>query len=477
MSDTALLGLRLMVLLVLFGVFLVMERRRRPVVPVLLLLGIVLADASLYASTTAAEARSLFHPELFGQSFRLSQLAIPAALLAAFVVRGLPMRLDASAPFWAAFFAWTASSAVLGLLAEHQTQLVLNEATIIVHVGGMMLLAASVPARDYLRETALPRFLQVASVAAGTLFVLDLLAIRVDAEIVPDVPFVNLGDLGADAATLFGCLGAIALVLGLARRGPTTHRMALLVPAAILLGAHLASAQRAARLGIYVTLVILLVVAALPTARRRLGMRGDRVALAAAGLAAVVLAAVFVPAMLEALTSQRVVAVDTSELEATNRQGSIESRFNQWAVVVRLIADQPLTGEGLGGTFVSYSAGLNTFVETNISHNIALDLLRRTGVVGVVLAGAALFVVLLQAATTWKLHRSTPVAALAVAVAAATLGLLAKGMVESIFEKDRLAVMLGFLLGVAISTALSHVQERDLDGEDAPRSRELLRAR
>jgi O-antigen ligase len=474
MGPTMLLGLRLLVLLGLFVLFLAMERRGRPVVPVLVLLGVVVADASLYASTSAAAERSILHPELFGQSFRLTQLAIPAAMLAAFLVRGLPRRFDASAPFWAAFFAWTAASAVLGLLAGHETQLVLNEAVIIIHIGGMMLLAASVPARDYLRETALPRFLQLASVIAGTLFVLDLLSIRVDAGFIPDLPLVNLGDLGADAASIFGCLGAVALVLGLARRGAASHRMALLVPAAILLAAHLASSQRAARLGVYVTLVLIIVIAALPTARRRLGLRLDRVTFAAAGLGAVVAAAVFIPAALEAATSQQVVAVDTGQIEATNRQGSIQSRFNQWSVVTRRIAQTPLTGEGLGGTFISYSAGLDTFVESNISHNIALDLLRRTGVVGIVLVAAAMIVVLLQVIVTWRLHRSTPLAALAMAVTVAAIGLLAKGMVESILEKDRLAVTLGFLLGVAISATLSRSGE---DEQPAPRAIERASAR
>lgn len=451
-----LLLFRLAVLVVLFVLFLTLDRRGRPLGVVLVLLGIVLVDATLYADTTAAQERSIFHPQLFGQSFRLTQLAIPAALVARLVVTGLPRRFDASAPFWAAFFAWTLVAAVTGLLAGHDANLVLGEATAVIHVGGMALLAAGVPAADYVTGTMLPRFLQGAAALAGALFVVDLAGVRLSSSAVYDVPLVRVGAFGADAATLFSSLGVVALVLGLTRAPGLASRAPLLVPGAVLVLSHLASAQRAARLGLYATLVLVLVVAALPTARRRLAFTYRQVVVAAAALAAAGCLAVLVPAVTGAVAAQSIaVTADAGVLAPTSRQGSIDSRFNQWTVVLGQVQDHPLVGEGLGGTFRSFSEGKRTVVEGDISHNIALDVLRRTGVVGVTLAFAALLAVFAQSVAVWRFHPSTRVAGLAAAGAMVLVGLLAKGMVESILEKDRLAVLLGFVVGVTISASLS----------------------
>lgn len=456
MGSTTLLVLRLGVLLLLFLIFLALERRRRGVLVVLLVMGLTLVDATLYADTTASAERSIFHPMLFGQSFRLSQLIIPLALLARAIVHGLPRRFDASALFWAAFFAWMLTAAGVGLLAGHDPNLVMGEGTMIIHVGGMILLAGGVPAEDYVNGRALERFFQAAAVMAAGLFALDVLRVRLFSEAIPDLPLVNLGNLGGDAATLFSAVGVVALVLGVARRPYLGRRAALIVPGAVLVLSHLASSQRAARLGLYVTLLVVLVIACLPTARRRLGFTLGQVGFAATCVAAIGFAVAFVPAVAGVVAPQSVVATaNADEFAPTSRQGSIQSRFNQWDVVLERIGDEPLLGEGLGGTFVSFSEGHKRFVDSDISHNIILDLTRRAGVVGVTLAGAALLAVWAQALGTWRFHPSTQVAALAAAASAATVGLLAKGMVESIFEKDRLAVLLGFLIGLTVSAAMS----------------------
>jgi O-antigen ligase len=472
MSETSLLVLRLGVLLLIFLVCLHLERRRRGVVVVLLMLSVALLDAALYPDTNANTLRSIFHPTLFGQSFRLTQLAIPLAVVARLVVHGRPRRFDASAPFWVAFFAWTAASTVIGLLAGHDSQLVFGEATIIVHVGGMIFLAAGVPARDYVNDRAVRRFLQGCAVVATVLFALDVAEVRIESAVVPDLPVVRFGSLGADATTLFSSLGVLALVLGLTRPKHLGSRAALLVPAALLILSHLASTQRAARLGLYVTLLVVLVIACLPTSRRRLGFSAGQVGFAAAGVAALGFAAVFVPAVASVAAPQSAVATaDASGFAPTSRQGSIESRFNQWNVVLEKIQDRPLTGEGLGGRFVSYSAGLKTFVQGDISHNIVLDLLRRTGVVGLALAAAAVLAVWTQAAGTWRFHPSTQIAGLAAGAATVTAGLLAKGMVESIFEKHRLAVLLGLVIGMTISASMSWLRPGPLSADAAERRR------
>ena len=462
MSGTDLLVLRLVFLLVFFLVCLRLERRGRRVVVVLLLLGAVLVDATIYDGTAVSAQRSIFHPELFGQSFRLPQLLIPLALLARLTVNGLRPRLDVSAPFWAAFFAWVLVEALNGLVSGHPAQLVLAHASIIVNVGGAMLLAASVPAEDYVKDPAVPRFLQGAAVLATGLFFMDLLRIRLSNSSIPDLPVIGFGSFGADAATLFSAVGVLGLVLGLSRPAHLGPRALVLVPSALLILSHLASSQRAARLGLYVMLLVLFVICALPTGRRRIGFTLGQLGYVFACVVALGLATVFVPAVANVAAPQSVIATaDADALAPRSRQGSIESRYNQWAVTIAQIKEKPLVGEGLGGDFVSYAEGKKTFVEEDISHNIVLDLLRRTGLVGFVLGLAALLAVFGQTLSVWRYHPDNQVAAFAAATMAVTSGLLAKGMVESIFEKNRLAVLLGCVLGMAISTWLSGVRRRD----------------
>ena len=75
---------------------------------------------------------------------------------------------------------------------------------------------------------------------------------------------------------------------------------------------------------------------------------------------------------------------------------------------------------------------------------------------------------------TWLTHPNPVIATFALACTAALIGLLAKAQVESLFEKPRLATLLGLLLGAIASAATSRregfddapVQEQE--GEPAP---------
>jgi hypothetical protein len=89
-----------------------------------------------------------------------------------------------------------------------------------------------------------------------------------------------------------------------------------------------------------------------------------------------------------------------------------------------------------------------------MTHNIFGDLVLRSGLVGLGLFLLALVTTAAAAARGWSWHESDRAAALALAGGAVVAGLIAKGMVESIFEKYRLAVLLGLGIGVMISAGL-----------------------
>lgn len=458
MIRAGLLVIHITLLVTFFLTCVLLEHRRRQVVVLGLVLGVVLLDATFYADTQASFSASIFHPHLLGQNFRLTQLILPVALLARLAARGLPRRVDRSTPLWLAFFAWVVVSTIVGLMHGYAPPVVLRQASVIINLGGGLALAAGVPAHQFVTGTAVPRFLQIFGAIASLLFLTDSLGVRVSSKAIPDLPLNGFGAYGADAATLFSSIGVLGLVLESGRYRRAKPRLSVLVPSVLLVLSHLASPQRAARLDLYLTLLILVLMFLSPTGVWRNRLRLARAGAVAAALAVAGLSAVLAVAVVEAtVTPESSVAAGGGKglLGANTRQGSIESRYNQWSVVWDEIKREPLLGEGLGGTFVHYEEGKKEFVEGDIAHNIGLDLLRRTGFVGLLLGAAGVLIVCGDALRVWHRHPDNRIASLAAAAFALTAGLVAKGMVESIFEKYRVAVLLGCVLGLAVSASLA----------------------
>ena len=110
------------------------------------------------------------------------------------------------------------------------------------------------------------------------------------------------------------------------------------------------------------------------------------------------------------------------------------------------------------------------FFQLDITHNVGLDILLRAGAVGFLLFIAALATSFFGALRTWYRSQEELVAALALGATAAVLGLIGKGMAESILEKYRIAVALGLFLGILLSAATAGEQ---LDEATEP-NQELL---
>ena len=111
-------------------------------------------------------------------------------------------------------------------------------------------------------------------------------------------------------------------------------------------------------------------------------------------------------------------AGDTSTLQQVDTEGSADQRFEIWRVAAAIIADNPVTGVGLGGypqSHVEY-AQASRFAPvargTRDTHSIYLNVMAETGVVGLALLIAMLASVLWQGWTTVKqLRISDPDAA------------------------------------------------------------------
>jgi O-antigen ligase len=431
-----------------------LERRGRSIVVAQTVIVVLVLDASLYSTTNATVLISVFHLSSGGQNIRLTQVLLLLALIAKLCAKGLPRRLDAASGWWLAFFVWYTAAAFVGLSNGNAQALVTNRAFLVIEAGGMIVLTSSVSIEEWLSERGLARLLRITGVIAGVMFVLATLHVRANGHL-PYLPLAGFGDLGPDAATIFLSLGLMGLAMEVTRR---TRRRGVLLSSAVLVVAHSASAQRATRLDLVVSVAAFVLILLLPR-RRRFFVRGGELVLVALAIMAVFAVPIFARAVrgnsdASVLAAVPVVSTAAHVASTSYRQGSVQSRYNEWAAARPLIGQSPLTGYGLGETFTHYDVGTRSFVTFDLTNNIALDLLLRTGA-----AGLALFLMALIAslAAGWRAWRDSPVdegALLAAMASAVLLGLLGKGMVESILNEYRLTPLLGLIVGLVLASGL-----------------------
>jgi O-antigen ligase len=352
---------------------------------------------------------------------------------------------------WGAFLVWIFTAAVMGRLDQNPTAALTTEAK-----GGVYLaagfLAAGVPIEDYFERRPMKVVAILAAFLATVLGLLTLLNIRIGTSL-PGLPAPQdkFGSVGADAATIFSCLGVGAFAYLLCKQ---SQRAGLALIAIPLFAVGLLSQQRAALLGIAASIAVLIAVIVLRLPRVRLTAAHVLLTVAA------VVALLILPTFATAAIGRSDPAVPfAGAYEATfggrAEQESAQDRLNQWTNARELISERPVFGWGLGKTYTFYEVGTNTFVTTNLTHNIGLDLLLRTGSVGLGLFIIALIVSANGGIRAWRYHPDERVAAIAAASLAVVAALIAKGMVESIFEKYRLAVFLGIAVGVLLSATSS----------------------
>ena len=229
------------------------------------------------------------------------------------------------------------------------------------------------------------------------------------------------------------------------------HRFPLLFVIGPLFVPPLMAQQRAALVNLGVSLA--LVVVLLPLARHRLRATSAELLLVVLAAVALMALPVFVNGTVH---SKRVIPFSHSlskALTGGEKKLSAQDRVNQFHAARPLIAQRPVTGWGLGKTITYYEVGFREFVTTYLTHNIAIDLLLRTGVVGLLLFLLALAGSFAQGVSAWRNASDPLIAATALAAVAILSGWLAHGMVESLFEHVQLAPLFAIMLGLAQATA------------------------
>lgn len=428
----------------LLGLFVHWERTGKEHCPIVFILAVVLVDLFLYENQDLVP-RGLFHPGTGSLDWRLPEVLIAVALLARLVVRGWPRSMGIPALLWAAVATWFVVAAVEGLLRHNSLVKLPYEAKAVIYIMGGYALAAGVPVSRYLEARVFERVMRWSSAGACVLIAMTVLHQVKDVNL-PFLPLPDFGILGGDTAGVFVAVGAIGLLLELAKDRPSGLTVLAAVP---LLLSPFFTDQRASLLMLGAVVTVVILAALSPTARLRLHVKGTQVALCAAAVVGVVLAVSVIPA----LVSQRPVELPLAgrTISAFNTPGKIESaedRVSKWTVAWDDAKQEIILGQGLGYEYSYYEPGPNQSVVVDTTENLFLDLLLWTGLVGLTLFVAAIAVSVVNGLAAWRHHPDPAVGVLALALVAVVVGFVAKGQVESIFEKYREATVLGFTLGM-----------------------------
>lgn len=420
---------------------------------VALFLGLLVVESFLYADPNAVPS-GIFHPTAGPLSFRLFDILIPFAVAARLVARpsrhGTPLQVL----LWGAFLAWIGVSGLQGIEAGNSTGLVAYHAKAVLYLG-VLVITADVAPRRWLESRPLRRVVLMSSALAAVLLVMSQGHVAVDIPI-PMLDVTGLGVLGADAASIFTVLGVATVMVAICSE---RRRLSLVLVALPLLAAPLAAGQRAAIVALAIAAALTVVLVALTPGRVRI--TPTEVALGLTAALGLFMAVVTVAALSGDSTVNVPLASQIQEtFGSRGKQLSEQDRVNQWDQARALIADHPWFGSGLGKQYYFYSPGFYEFMKTDLTHNIGFDLLLRSGIIGLLLFVAAAAVSVRDAILAWFGDGDDRIAALGLACAAALLGLLGKGMFESLFEKYRLAIMVGGLLGMSASLAVARLEPR-----------------
>ena len=415
-----------------------------------LTLFILVLDCALFPS--GGSSTGIFVLPVNNRTTGVLFLFVPYLLVVRWLSGTARLRFRLVGSLWLTYFCWLAAEFVAGYERGNSSSSAIQEAKVVILLGGTALLVAGVPAHDLVGRLGIPKVVRWAAPIASVLTLTSLAGVRSNASF-GLFHGVNTGQMGADAASVFASLGLLGLAVALS--APHHHRRGL-VTSGVLLVAPVFTGQRASLLGV-VTGCLMLGLWPLVSRRHRV-MRVTANEKVALGLT--VLAAFGVLSLASGLghgynpASSQV----ASSFSSAGKADSAQSRVNQWRIAGQLIGQKPILGWGLGEQYshIEKIEGAPEFVVHNdLTHDIFLDILLRTGAVGLFVLLAALVATAVDGLRGAYRHVSPRIAALGLASSAIVVELVTRGAVESIFEKERLSVLLGVAVGVACSVSRS----------------------
>ncbi len=429
---------------ILFAWFQQLARANRHATIVTFILGLVVLETGLYE--TIDVPTGLFHPSTGALKFETVDFIILVAVFATLAAGAEKRVLSKTSLLWAAFGAWIVSEAVVGYLNGNPHSSIAYEVKVVLYIA-LFTVASRIPLRDPRSQQSLARFLYFSAAMAGITVFLGMIGVRVNLNF-PGLRGAQLGQIGSIGANLYIALGVLGLCMAVCSE---RRRFPLLFVIAPLFVPPLMAHQRAALVTLTVSFVVL--AALLPLARHKLRVtlaEGVLVVLATIGLVAL---PVFINGVVK---SKRVIPFSrplTYALTGGEKKLTAQDRVNQIHEARALIVQRPATGWGLGRTITYYEVGFKVFVVTYLTHNIVIDLLLRTGAVGLALFLLAVIGSLGQGFGAWRNASDPMVAATALASVTIIAGWVAHGLVESLFEHVQLAPLFGITIGLAQAAA------------------------
>lgn len=429
--------------------FVWLESTGRRNVIVWLVVGEAVVEALLYPDQ-ASIASPLFYLPLAGRHLRPSEVLIGVGLLARALAPTARRRWTTAGAAWAAFFAWYSAAFVVGILnGNPKITALFDIKEALLFFAGTYLLAAGLPLAQLVGRRPLGRWVIWLALAVVIFVPLSRGNHSLNLPLVP-LPVLAFG---SDVSDCIVAIGGLLLGVEICRPRPRPWAIGTSM---LLVLSSLMGTQRAAMmvsggvLGVFA-------LASLSRNWRHRAAVGSR-SLRRLGLAAVGLAVVAMAFLAETGTPNPAVARFHAALFSTAKAESANARLQIWREAVALIVHQPVFGNGLG-IQVPLRQVLPLPVMYVPSHDIVLDLLMRSGIVGLALFVAA---VALSLREGWRLWHSTTdplVAGVALGASAGIAGLLALGIVESLFDQVRIVIVFGFLLG-CLTVAHRHEKDR-----------------
>jgi hypothetical protein len=352
-------------------------------------------------------------------------------------------------------------------LGGQSFQVIAFESRSLLFLTGGYVLVAGCDVRRLLERDTVSRWLGVVAVVVAVVGPLTALKTFTDVNLGIQ-RFPDFGNYGASGRTIVAALAIVVFAIEACRPRP---RPVLMGVAILLLLSPVAGPQRSAMLGSAVSGAVLFLTTWGRTWWRRTQVTGTQIALVLSALIAVVVLVFFVPSETSEDTPLLLENLDQTFFGGAQLQAA-DSRLRLGANARALIAEHPVIGWGFGKQVVLERPF--GFDPVNVpAHNIVYDIGIRSGLFGIGLAAIALFASLADALRIWRGHDDAVIAAFAMGCAAALIGLVAKGLVESILENFRLAATLGMLLG-GIAAARRSVDQTEgavLDHERAGNQR------
>ena len=445
----------LLLLGVVGAVFLRREQTGRRLTALHVVLLILVLDCALFPA--GGTSTGIFVLPINNHTTGTLFLLMPFLLFLRWLSGRARLRINAPGLAWVAYFLWLVAEFYAGHQHGNASSDAVQELKVVVMLGGAAMLAAGVEARDLVGRHGIPLMVRWAAPIASIVTLTSLAGVSSNSSF-GLFHGVKTGQMGADAASVFASLGMLGLAIALS--APERHRNGL-VSSGVLLIAPVFTGQRASLLGLIAGLGLICVWPAISKRHRVLRVTPqEKVAL---GLAVLAVAGMLALGSATGHGYNPAGSSVASSFTSAGKADSAQSRINQWKVARSLIAKEPLLGYGLGKRYlhVEQIEGAPLFyVENDLTHDIFLDLLLRAGIIGLVL------MVLAIGTTAWAglraayRHVSARIGAMGLAATAIVVELVTRGAVESIFEKERLSVLLGLTVGIACSANRSTRSQR-----------------